>query len=242
MTPESKRETRQVKLFSFLFAAALSIATAANAEDRPVLVELFTSQGCSSCPPADAFLHELAERENVIALAMHVDYWDYIGWKDSFAQADFTARQRAYARLGNRKMVYTPQMVINGRDHVVGSNPKDTNRMIAAHHQLPIEVDLTAVRDGGTLSVTGHAMGDSTDAASIYLLRYQPESTVDIHRGENAGRTISYANVVTDMQVLTTWDMSEPLDMTVDMAGDLPAVIVVQGKRNGAVKAVAKVQ
>ncbi|MEO0371199.1 MAG: DUF1223 domain-containing protein [Pseudomonadota bacterium] len=231
-----------MKLLSLLFAAALSVATAAQAEDRPVLVELFTSQGCSSCPPADAFLHELADRDNVIALAMHVDYWDYIGWKDSFAQPDFTARQRAYARLGNRKMVYTPQMVINGRDHVVGSNPKDTDRMIAAHHQLPIEVDLSASRDGDSITVTGQAVSNDAVTANVYVVRYQPEASVDILRGENAGRTISYANVVTDMQILTKWDMSQPLEMTADLSGDLPAVVVVQGSSNGTVKAVAKVK
>ncbi|MEM6588846.1 MAG: DUF1223 domain-containing protein, partial [Pseudomonadota bacterium] len=169
--------------FSFLFAAALSLATAVQAQDRPVLVELFTSQGCSSCPPADAFLHELAERENVIALAMHVDYWDYIGWKDSFAQPDFTARQRAYARLGNRKMVYTPQMVINGADHVIGSNPKDTNRVIDAHHQLPVEVDLRASRDGNSMTVSGQVTSDYDDTVSVYVLRYRPYSSVDILRG-----------------------------------------------------------
>ncbi|MEL7253339.1 MAG: DUF1223 domain-containing protein [Pseudomonadota bacterium] len=220
----------------------MSFATALQAQDRPVLVELFTSQGCSSCPPADAFLHDLAERENVIALAMHVDYWDYIGWKDSFAQPDFTARQRAYARLGNRKMVYTPQMVINGRDHVVGSNPKDTDRMIEAHLQLPVEVDLQATRSGDTLTLTGEAMDDFDDTASVYVVRYRPEATVDILRGENAGRTISYANVVTDMQVLAQWDMSQPLEMTAELTGDLPAVVVVQGSRNGPVKAAAIVE
>ena len=231
-----------MKLFSILTVAALALAPAAQAQDRPVLVELFTSQGCSSCPPADAFLHELAERENVIALAMHVDYWDYIGWKDSFAQPEFTARQRAYARLGNRTMVYTPQMVINGMDHVVGSNPKDTNAVIAAHHQLPTEVELAATRSGDTLSLQGMAVGQNSDDASVYIVRYRPEATVEISRGENAGRTISYANVVTDMQVLTQWNLAEPLEMNVDLQGDLPAVIVVQGKKNGAVKAVAKVQ
>ncbi|MEM7599590.1 MAG: DUF1223 domain-containing protein [Pseudomonadota bacterium] len=231
-----------MKLFSIVIAAALSLTAAAQAQERPVLVELFTSQGCSSCPPADALLHELAKRDNVIALAMHVDYWDYIGWKDSFAQPEFTARQRAYARLGNRKMVYTPQMVINGMDHVVGSNPKDTDAMIAAHHQLPTEVDLSASRSGDTLSLQAVAVSQSSDDASVYLVRYRPEATVDIARGENAGRTISYANVVTEMQVLTQWNLSEPLDMDVDLAGELPAVIVVQGKLNGTVKAVAKVE
>ncbi|MEL6313920.1 MAG: DUF1223 domain-containing protein [Pseudomonadota bacterium] len=230
-----------MKLFPILFAAALSFATVGQAQDRPVLVELFTSQGCSSCPPADEFLHELVDRENVVALAMHVDYWDYIGWKDVFAQPEFTARQRAYARLGNRKMIYTPQMVINGRDHVVGSNPKDTNALIASHKKLPHEVDLKVKREGNTLSVLGYAVSGSSETASVQVLRYRPLSTVEILRGENAGRTLSYANVVTDMQVVTQWDMSEQLSVNVDLTGDLPAVVIVQGDRNGPIKAVLKV-
>ena len=124
-------------LISMVFAAFAAISVPATAQS-PVVVELFTSQGCSSCPPADKLMHELAKRDDVIALALHVDYWDYIGWKDVFAQPEFTARQRAYARLGNRKMIYTPQMVINGRDHVVGSNPKDTNALISSHKKLPM--------------------------------------------------------------------------------------------------------
>ena len=230
-----------MRLFPILFAAALSFATVGQAEDRPVLVELFTSHGCSSCPPADEFLHELVDRENVVALAMHVDYWDYIGWKDVFAQPEFTARQRAYARVGNRKMIYTPQMVINGRDHVVGSNPKDTNALISSHKKLPHEVDLKVKREGNTLSVLGYAMSDSSETASVQVLRYRPLSTVEILRGENAGRTLSYANVVTDMQIVTQWDMSEPLSVKEDLTGDLPAVVIVQGDRNGPIKAVLKV-
>jgi hypothetical protein len=230
------------KFLTLLLAATLSFASAASAQDRTVLVELFTSQGCSSCPPADAFLHELAARDDVVAVALHVDYWDYIGWKDIFAQPEFTARQRAYARLGNRKMVYTPQMVINGRDHVVGSNPMDTNELITQHKALPTEVKLAASRTDTTLSVTAQSVMDKGGKASLYLMRYEPKSKVEILRGENAGRTLSYANVVTDMTLLTEWNMEEPLDLTVALDGAQPAVIVVQSNRNGAVRAVAKVE
>ncbi len=230
-----------VKVLTLFLAAAVSFASPSHAQDRVVLVELFTSQGCSSCPPADAFLHELAKRDDVVALAMHVDYWDYIGWEDSFAQPEFTARQRAYARIGNRKMVYTPQMVINGRDHVVGSNPMDTNDMIAAHKELAVEVDLTAERDGDTLSVMAYSQSDTSGTASVHLLRYMPNKTVDILRGENAGRTLDYANVVTEMAMLGEWDMIEPLSLDVTLEGSEPAVIVVQSNRNGPVRAVVKV-
>ena len=98
-------------LLSTTFAALMALSAPVFA-DSPVVVELFTSQGCSSCPPADKMLHALAKRDDVIALALHVDYWDYIGWKDQFAQAKFTKRQRNYAALGNRRSIYTPQMIV----------------------------------------------------------------------------------------------------------------------------------
>jgi hypothetical protein len=114
------------KLGALLTACLIILSAPSLAQDRPVLVELFTSQGCSSCPPADALLHKLARRDDVVALALHVDYWDYIGWKDTFAKAAHSARQRAYAREAGRRMVYTPQMIINGADHVVIGRPIST--------------------------------------------------------------------------------------------------------------------
>ncbi len=230
-----------MKFLTLILTATLFVASPMKAGERAVLVELFTSQGCSSCPPADAFLHKLAERDDVVALALHVDYWDYIGWKDSFAKPEFAARQRAYARLGNRSMIYTPQMVINGRDDVVGSNPMDTNELIEQHKKLPVSVDLSAVREGGQLMVWAQSRIDSNEVVSVYLMPYNPKTTVEILRGENAGRTFSYANVVTDMLLVAEWDMRQPLDLEVDLDTGQPAVIVLQRSRNGAVEAALKV-
>ena len=126
-------------------AAGLS-ATAANAGDRPVVIELYTSQGCSSCPPADALLNELAGRDDVIALAMHVDYWDYIGWKDIFANPAHTVRQRAYANADGQRMIYTPQMIVGGKDHVVGYKPMHLAKLIETHGDLPVVVDIQMIR------------------------------------------------------------------------------------------------
>ena len=112
-------------------AVLVFAATAGSAQDKPVVVvELFTSQGCSSCPPADALLDRLSSRNNVLALSLHVDYWDYIGWKDKFASPAHTARQQAYARAAGRRSVYTPQMIINGLDDVAGTAPMDVADMI----------------------------------------------------------------------------------------------------------------
>ncbi|WP_306115164.1 MULTISPECIES: thioredoxin family protein [unclassified Roseovarius] len=225
-----------------LLAAAFLLASPAQADDTPVVVELFTSQGCSSCPPADAFLHKLADREDVIALAMHVDYWDYIGWKDIFASAENTKRQRAYARAGGRKMIYTPQMIINGREHVVGNRPRDVVDLINKHKSGAGDVDLDVARDGNTLRIDATAGNGQKNTLVVQLIRYKPKSTVDIKRGENAGRRLSYANVVTEFNVLREWDTRKPLSMTTKVEGDAPVVVLVQHKGVGPIAAVARVR
>ena len=230
------------KLASLLTAFLLFLATPVLSQDRVVLVELFTSQGCSSCPPADKFLHELAKRDDVVALSMHVDYWDYIGWKDSFASPKFTARQRAYARAGDRRMVYTPQMVINGADHVVGNRSLDVKDLINHHKAMQGRVELMARRVGGRLSVEASAVPGTTGKATVLLFRFRPQSKVEITRGENAGRTLSYANVVTEMAVLAEWNLSQPLALDVPLSGDLPAVVLIQRNRHGPVEAVLRVR
>ncbi|MEQ9260378.1 MAG: DUF1223 domain-containing protein [Roseovarius sp.] len=229
------------KLAGLLVALLLAGASPSLAQDRPVLVELFTSQGCSSCPPADAFLHKLAARDDVVALALHVDYWDYIGWKDSFASEAYTARQRAYAREAGRRMVYTPQMIIMGADDVVGNRPKDVAELIARHKAAPRPVTLEARRTGGALRIRAEASRALPGRATVQVFRYRPESTVAITRGENAGRTLDYANVVTSMAVVGEWDMRAPLALDVPMAGTEPAVVLIQQDRHGPVQAVAQV-
>src|SRR5277367_5521376 len=121
----------QVPMKAILLVLALMLSSVAQAgETRPVVVELFTSQGCNSCPPADAYLGELAKRPDVLALSLHVDYWDYIGWRDPFAQHAFTLRQRDYSHALSERYVYTPQMVINGQLQGVGSQRGDIERLI----------------------------------------------------------------------------------------------------------------
>jgi len=194
----------------------------------PVVVELFTSQGCSSCPAADAFLHKLAKRDDVIALALHVDYWDYIGWKDSFATPEYTARQRAYAKHAQRRMIYTPQMVINGVDDVVGNRPMDVTDVIARHHAVAPAVALRVVRAGDGILIEAEALTPIDAPLSVQVMRYRPASTVDIKRGENAGRRLDYANVVTHMERLGRWDAAEPLRLSVPVQGNEPVVVLVQ--------------
>ena len=139
-------------LTSLIVTSLLSVAPA-FAQDRPVVVELFTSQGCSSCPPADELFAALSEREDVIALAFHVDYWDYIGWKDPFGAPAHAERQRAYAITGGRTSIYTPEMIVNGKTDVVGAKPVELMEAINKHKSDAPQVDLRIARDGDMLEI-----------------------------------------------------------------------------------------
>jgi len=218
--------------------AAFVFANLASAEERPVVIELYTSQGCSSCPPADALLQELATRDNVVALALHVDYWDYIGWKDKFADPEHTKRQRLYASVAGRRMIYTPQMIINGQEGVVGNRPRDVNELIRKYASKESYVDLDVTRTGDSLRITAKAMDGLTGTMSIQIARYRPKSTVDITKGENAGRTLNYSNIVTELTEVATWDTRRPLDVKALAQGDQPIVVLVQRDGLGPIEAV----
>jgi hypothetical protein len=210
------------------------------AQDSPVVVELFTSQGCSSCPAADAVLAELALRDDVIALALHVDYWDYIGWKDAFAQPAFTRRQQNYASFAGERVVYTPQMLIGGMDSVIGSDAMALMDGIAAHGAARPAVRLGLTRHDDVLSISAEAVAHVQGPFSVQLIRYTPEQTVEIHSGENAGRTIRYVNVVTSWEALQDWDGASPLAIDMELTGTDPAVVIVQSAGPGRIVAAAR--
>ena len=224
-------------ILSALAGLLLAGAAPAHAQDRPVVVELYTSQGCSSCPPADRFLAELAARDDVIALALHVDYWDYIGWKDIFADPAYTQRQKDYARAVGARTVYTPQMVIGGQDHVVGLRPMQVIERIIAHGDQPALVRLSVARSGDALDIRAEAKPAAPDGMVVQLVRYDPEETVEIKRGENAGRVMTYTNIVTDWQALAEWDGDAPLSLSVTAPGGAPAVVIVQAPGPGPILA-----
>ena len=222
-------------------AAFASLGAAVQAQSNLVVVELYTSQGCSSCPPADALLNELAERDDVLPLALHVDYWDYIGWKDQFANPKFTKRQKAYAHAAGEHMIYTPQMIVGGQEHLVGNKPMHLAKLIETHAAQPVAVHLSLRREGGAVVVSAPAVAGLGEMF-VQLVRYIPEKTVDIGRGENAGRRITYSNVVTDWQVLGSWDGSSALRMRADAPGADPVVIVVQKAGHKAILAATRLR
>lgn len=230
------------KLTALTTGLWVALATVTTAQTQPVVVELYTSQGCSSCPPADEFLAQLAKRDDVIALSMHVDYWDYIGWKDVFASPKFTARQHAYAKAAGKRMVYTPQMVVAGQDLVVGTKPSDVNRRIKTHSAAPASVDLSVERKGNRLLIKTTPLATGLGKVVIQMVRFKDAQSVNIKRGENAGRNLKYSNVVTDWDVLKTWNAKAPLSFSTGISGDDNCVIIVQRADHGAVLAAAWVR
>lgn len=209
-----------------LSGAAMTVAQTAT-ERPPVLLELYTSQGCSSCPAADALLAELAKDPALIPLALHVDYWDYIGWADSFASPQFTERQKAYARAAGSRMIYTPQMVVAGEARIEGNDPEAVAQAVAAAQAMPVSAGLQLTREGEGLRIQA-TLTQPIAPLRVQLVRYKPEETVEIAHGENAGRRVSYHNIVTDWQVLADWPGEPPLDIVVPKVGEGPLVVLLQ--------------
>jgi hypothetical protein len=205
------------------------------------LLELFTSQGCSSCPPADKLLGEFAAEPSIVALSLPIDMWDYLGWKDTLALPGHSIRQRAYARLRGDRQVYTPQMVVNGVTHVVGSDRAAIERAIAEsdHDATVMSVPVLLAVASGDLSVTlkpaPAALAEPTEA-EVWLCPLSSAVVVSIGRGENGGRTISYHNVVRGWRKLGAYSGAEatwsvPLSQIADGHIDAAAVIVQNGSR-----------
>jgi hypothetical protein len=180
----------------------LSAASAVNAQSGRAVVELFTSEGCSSCPPAEAYVGELAQRSDVLALTYHVDYWDDLGWHDRFGLHAAAQRQQDYAKTLHLPTVYTPQVVIDGRADFVGSDRRSIGNALAARRPgVPVAI---AVSDGTVLVNLG-AQANVT-ASDVVLVAYERSAVSPIGRGENAGRTIREFNIVREFRTLGRWD------------------------------------
>ncbi len=226
---------RYVSLFILLCLGISGSGVAA--QQNKTVVELYTSQGCSSCPPADALLTQLAGRDDVIALALHVDYWDYIGWRDIFGDPKFTARQHSYARAAGAATIYTPQMVVGGQDHVIGSKPMAVMDLLAQHRKVAPVVRLSATRAGQMVQVSAPAAIGNPGDMVVQLVRYLPDQTVSIERGENAGKSIKYSNIVRDWQTIARWDGTTSLSLTAQADGPESVVVIIQRDGHGPILA-----
>jgi hypothetical protein len=186
--------TRIILLFPLL-CLSLSGGPARAADHRPIVVELFTSEGCSSCPPADALLAELARRPDVLALSFHVDYWDRLGWKDPYSSRAATERQNRYATILDLATVYTPQIVVDGRWQAVGSDRSEVEHALDLARRIRQEVPVTLALDHGRAQIKLGPEGE-TEVASILLIGFDTRHETAVERGENRGRTLAHVDVV----------------------------------------------
>ncbi len=234
----------------FAFLGVLVLATggssALQGDKRPVayVLELFTSQGCSSCPPADRLLGSLARKPDVVAVSLPVDYWDYIGWKDTLASPAFTARQKAYAVALGGRQIYTPATIVNGLSDAIGSDAAAIERAIAAtrgrDNALSLHIKLVDTGRRLAIEVPAGAGGP----AGVFLLKILRARTVHIGRGENAGRSVTYVNVVRAIEQLGEWTGARVTFETAAPRGDDEGYVVLVQRgspdRPGAILAAAK--
>ena len=227
----------RLRVASSLALACIAALVSQSARTEPrAVIELFTSQGCSSCPAADQLVGEYARDNSVVALTLPVDYWDYLGWKDTLALAGHTNRQRAYARSRGDREVYTPQVVVNGTLHVIGSDKAAIEKAIKKSREqaAPLALALTVAVAGGKVTVSVPAAADDKAEGEVWFCPITRTVAVAIGRGENSGRTITYSNVVRRWIKLGEWSgkaetFTLPLQDFQNGQVDSAAVIVQSG-------------
>ena len=234
----SARRVRAPWLKRALGVLAFSaVGTPAAAEPRAV-VEMFTSQGCSSCPPADRILGELAQDPSVIALSLPIDYWDYLGWKDTLADARFTARQRAYSQMRGDRAVYTPQAVVNGTANVLGSDRAGIETAASRTRKDGVmSVPVTLTKSGRHIGVAVAAADKAGRTGEVWICAVSKRVPITIARGENRGQQITYHNVVRNMLKVGDWSgeagtWTVPLENILRDGIDAAVVYVQDGSRD----------
>ena len=208
----------------------------------PIVVELFTAQGCDACPPAEEMLGGLQGRPDVLVLSWHVDYWDYLGWADDFARPEFSLRQKGYNLNWGARSLFTPQIVVGGETPIDLPRPADVAAAIDFERAEGDHVTIIRRESGPRREIELIPQGPLPPSIAVQLIRYLPERIVEVHDGENRGRKLALRNVVAASEVLATWDGRAPLRLTVTLgagrAANLPAdtrhALIVQhmkGKR-----------
>ncbi len=228
-----------------LAALVFAVSAVQRAAADPVVVELYTSQGCSACPPADELLDELADRDDVIALSLHVDYWDYLGWRDIHARKEFTKRQMAYRDSVGARSLYTPQMVVQGAAQLVGSRRDEVNAAIsrAESHEDGAQVVLRPVDGMMKIEAEITPLGPADGPCSIWLVSYETPPPMEIEGGENAGQTIVYRNVVRSWMRMGMWDGARPVRFTAPVPeGAKGLAVILQSGKVGPIVGAAKIE
>jgi hypothetical protein len=221
-------------------AAPAGAAHARAPRARPVVVELFTAQGCTACPQANALLQELAGKPGVVALTFPVDVWDYLGWADTLARPEFTARQKLYAQRFRLREIYTPEMVVDGRRETLGFDRGKVQGLIASAPRLRASGPAVVLaEDGARVRVgAGAAPGEG---AHVWLVRFDPkERTVKVQAGDNKGKTVVQQNVVRELRRLGAWSgRARSYRLPAPAASGLSSAVLVQADRGGPILAVA---
>jgi len=240
-------------LLTFLSAGAAAFVTASSLSSAPAnlepsqpapiraVVELFTSQGCSSCPPADTLLKTLADDPSIMALTLPVDYWNYLGWKDTFASSRNSDRQRSYAKARGDGSIYTPQVVVNGIQHVNGASKAEIENAIGTTSKSlgPDRIPVRFWQENNTLNIaTGGAQpGHPVEEATIWFGVVQTSGTVDITQGENKGKSLTYTNIVRELTPIGLWK-GQPMQIQIPrgavmLAETQKSVVLIQEGRAG---------
>jgi hypothetical protein len=240
-------------LLTFLSAGAAAFVTALSLSSAPAnlepsqpapiraVVELFTSQGCSSCPPADTLLKTLADDPSIMALTLPVDYWNYLGWKDTFASSRNSDRQRSYAKVRGDGSIYTPQVVVNGIQHVNGASKAEIENAIGATSKSlgPDRIPVRFWQENNTLNIaTGGAQpGHPVEEATIWFGVVQTSGTVDVTQGENKGKSLTYTNIVRELTPIGLWK-GQPMQIQIPrgavmLAETQKSVVLIQEGRAG---------
>jgi hypothetical protein len=240
-------------LLTFLSAGAAAFVTASSLSSAPAnlepsqpapiraVVELFTSQGCSSCPPADTLLKTLADDPSIMALTLPVDYWNYLGWKDTFASSRNSDRQRSYAKARGDGSIYTPQVVVNGIQHVNGASKAEIENAIGTTSKSlgPDRIPVRFWQENNTLNIaTGGAQpGHPVEEATIWFGVVQTSGTVDVTQGENKGKSLTYTNIVRELTPIGLWK-GQPMQIQIPrgavmLAETQKSVVLIQEGRAG---------
>ena len=225
---------RHAATSAVLALASVLIAQPSSAAEKRAVIELFTSQGCSSCPAADRLLGELTKDPSLITMSLSVDYWDYLGWQDTLALHGHTKRERAYAAVRGDRDVYTPQVVVNGTVAVLGSDKNAIERAITQTKANALSVPVTLKIDGDKIVAEVADAGGAARPAEVWLCPLTGKVTVNVGRGENTGKTLTYHNVVRGWKKLGDWNgkaarFSIPLDEVKGADVDSFAVLVQSG-------------
>lgn len=218
-------------MFSYIFTAIFWIVAffAPIQTSAASLVELYTSQGCSTCPRADLYVADLNQRDDVIALSFHVDYWDYLGWEDTMASPAFSERQVRYQQARQEKQIFTPQFIVNGRNSFSGSNTKAIENSFKISNASP-DINMT-ISDNGQLSFS--AFPSDGKQYKIMLAWVIPAMTVEITSGENKGKLIEYTNVVNNLQNVAKWNGLSAITIDFAQKEDLNLVAFIQEEELG---------